>query len=562
MLNGSPVHAASSRKGLGGRRLFAAAVLVLAVVAASSTEALTAQSARPYQLARVGAAAPQLNGRWGDRLATAGDLNGDRVKDMWVGVYREDLPGAENAGRVYAISGKNGSVLYRIDSPEPQGESESARPQWAGFGWGISNLGDVDRDGKNDLVAGSVRHDVYTGTGAPCGAPEPNGCNENQGKAWVFSGRRGRLLYALDNPRPQGSATNPAHFGWGATAGDLNRDGVSEVLIGATGNDFPAGCGNQNPVPAGCRVDQGQAFIFNGRNGRFIRTLDVPANDRDVTDAGVCLTNCGGLGIVAQSPGDVNRDRVADQLASAWTYNFPTGPNPQCFSQQPVNCNPAQGRLYVYSGRDGRVLRRIDNPEPQANARLWGGIAEAFAPGDVNRDGYADVFGQGFQQNGPAGEAQGKGWVFSGRTGRALYSLTDPSPEPGGQFAYALAKTNYNKDRFPDLYLGSSPHHIAGTPQSGGTYVFDGRNGRLLRAFELPAADRQHGVAEPRNVGPNLGRAVAAPGDINRDGQPDYVASAPNLDVGQNVDQGMLYFFRSRRPTRARSTARARRAPG
>ncbi|MDQ4145009.1 MAG: integrin alpha [Actinomycetota bacterium] len=534
--------------------------LLLVTIVVSSTEALTAQPTRSYRVSRVAAPTPQLNGRWGDRLATAGNLNGDRVKDIWVGVYREDLPGAENAGRVYAISGKNGSVLYRIDSPEPQGEPESARPQWAGFGWGISNLGDVDRDGRNDLVAGSVRHDVYTGTGAPCGAPEPNGCNENQGKAWVFSGRTGRLLYALDNPSPQGSARNPAHFGWGATAGDVNRDGVSEVLIGATGNDFPAGCGDRNPLPAGCRIDQGQAFIFNGKNGRLIRTLNVPSEDRDVTNTGACLTNCGGLGIVAQGPGDVNRDRVADQLVSAWTYNFPTGPNPQCFAQQPVNCNPAQGRLYVYSGTNGRVLRKIDNPEPQANARLWGGIAEAFAPGDVNRDGFADIFGQGFQQNGPAGEAQGKGWVFSGRTGRALYSLNDPSPEPGGQFAYALAKTNYNRDRFPDLYLGSSPHHVPGTPQSGGTYVFNGRNGRLLRAFELPQADRQHGVAEPRNVGPNMGRAVAAPGDVNGDRQPDYVTSAPNLDVGQDVDQGVVYFFRSRKPARTRSTARPRRA--
>ena len=107
-----------------------------------------------------------------------------------------------------------------------------------------------------------------------------------------------------------------------------------------------------------------------------------------------------------------------------------------------------------------------------------------------------------------------------------------------------MAKTDYNKDGAPDLYIGQAPHHVPGTEQSGGTYVFNGRDGALLKALELPASGRQHGQAS--NMGPNLGWGLAAPGDMNGDGEPDYVGAAPFTDVGTNKDQGVLYAFMSR----------------
>ncbi|MDP8927017.1 MAG: integrin alpha [Actinomycetota bacterium] len=498
------------------------------------------QPPNPFREVRVPSPDPQSGGRWGDRMATAGDLDGDGANDLWIGVYQHDLPGAVNAGRVYALSGRKQQLLYWIDSPEPQHEPPT-RPAWAGFGWSVTNLGDVDGDGKNDLGAGSVRHDVYTGSGAPCGAPEPNGCNENQGKAWVFSGATGRLLYALDNPEPQGSQSNHGHFGWVGTAGDVTGDGVSEVLVGAEGNDMPRACADATPPSPGCRKDQGQAFIFNGVNGALLRTLDMPEEDRYLRADGTCQDDCGRLGIVAQGPGDVNGDGVADQLVSAWGYDpqglqAPAGPNPT-----------APGRMYLYSGKDGSLLRRIDSPEPQDRALFGLQIVEPLAPGDVNGDGHADIYGNGFVHDVGANTAQGRAWVFDGKTGRALYTLDDPTPEPGGQFGYSLARTDHNGDGVPDLYVGSSPHHGAGrgTTQSGGTYLFDGRDGSLIASLELPAADVQPGTGDPGagNIGPNLGRSVAAPGDLNRDKKPDYVAGAPNMDVAGNQDVGVVYFF-------------------
>lgn len=498
----------------------------------------------PFRVVRQESPDPQALGRFGDRLATAGDLNGDGANDLWVGVYRHNLPGAENAGRVYAISGRTRQVLYSIDSPEPQHEPPT-RPLWAGFGWSVTNLGDVNGDGVDDLGAGSVRHDVYTGSGAPCGTPEPNGCNENQGRAWVFSGATGRLLYVLDNPEPQGTAANPAHFGWVGTAGDVNGDGISEVLVGAEANDSPRACADAASPAPGCRRDEGQAFIFDGRTGALLRTLATPTEDRYVGEDGTCQKDCGQLGIVAQGPGDVNGDGVPDQLVSAWGYDpiDPQGWRPTGSWQNPT----AQGRMYLYSGKDGSLLRRIDSPEVQPTAGFGLQIVEPLAPGDVNGDGVADVYGNGFLHTVGSNPAQGRSWVFDGKTGAVLYALNDPTPELGGQFGYSLARTDYNGDGVADLYIGSSPHHGAGaaTNQSGGSYIFDGRDGSLLAALELPASDVQTGTGDPGagNIGPNLGRSVIAPGDLDGDKKLDYVAGAPNMDVGENRDQGVLYYF-------------------
>ncbi|MBA3735247.1 MAG: FG-GAP repeat protein [Actinobacteria bacterium] len=500
---------------------------------------LAASSATDYSVRPIESPDPQLKGRWAERAAAAGDLNGDRVPDFFVAVPMEDVNAVADTGRVYAVNGRTLGTLYAINSPEPQTNSK--------FGFYISVVGDETGDRVSDIAIGTDAQDVYTGTGAACGSPEPNGCNEDQGKAWVFDGKTGVLLYALNNPSPQGNSKNSARFGSRiGRAGDLTGDKRPEIIIGASNNDVPAGCGDISPLPAGCRVNQGQAFIFNGTSGALLRTLDLPASDR--SPAGTCASSCGSLGIAVQGPGDVNRDKIPDQLVDAGSYSFYTGSGAPCGAPEPNGCNEGQGREYVFSGTDGSVLFHIDDPEPQAGAVFGFQDAAPLSPGDVNGDGYADLYANGFVQNGPAGEGQGKAWVFSGNGGSLLDELHDPTPEVGGQFGWSMSKTFYNKDRVPDLYVGQSPHHVAGATGSGGTYVFDGRTGALLKALELPASDRQ--TSSSGNLGPNLGWANAAVGDINRDGQPDYVAGEPFEDVGPNQDQGRLLVFLSSDKTR------------
>jgi len=472
----------------------------------------------------------QSGGRFGSRMVAVGDLNGDGTNDLLVSAQGLNAGGVNGSGRVYVVSGKTREVLYTRDSPEPQVS--------AGFGNFLQGPGDLNGDGTPDFVVGPQNHNVYTGSGTQCGQPEPNGCNEGQGKAWVFSGAKGALLYALDNPAPQAAAGFGRRLG---RAGDLTGDGRTELIVGAQDNDTPAGCGNLSPVPAGCRKNEGQAFIFNGATGQLVRTLDFPAADRQPADPATCTSGCGNFGGAVQSPGDVNGDGVADQQVDAFSYAFYTGSGTACGTPEPNGCNEDQGRIYLFSGANGQLLRRIDHPFPAANTNFGFQDVTPNSPGDVTGDGVPDIYAAAQQQ----GAFQGEGYVFNGATGALLYPLRVPSPVPGDDF-FTMDRTDYNKDGTPDLYVGRQAIGTVPADQNGGTFVYDGRNGSLLKALELPTADRQTGIAG--NFGPFLGFALAAPGDLNGDGEPDYVATSMRYDEGPVQDAGRVYFFLSNVP--------------
>ena len=377
-----------------------------------------ATSTTPYNVKIMSAPEVQASSTFGDGMATAGDQNGDGVNDFFVGQPGLDIGANADQGRVYLVSGRDQTVLRQYDSPEPQAG--------VSFGFFFSAYGDADGDGKLDMAVGTDAQNVYTGSGPPCGAPEPNGCNERQGKAWAMSGATGRVLFAMDNPVPQGSATNRARFGSRiGAAGDVTGDGVGDILVAGPYNDQPAGCGDTSPLPAGCRVDEGQVFLFNGANGALVRTFNFPAEDRQ--PAGSCAGSCGWFGLAVQGPGDTDGDGVPDQLIDATSYNFYTGTGTPCGAAEPNGCNEIQGRMYLYSGRTGALIRRIDNPFPSRNTLFGFQDIAPLAPGDVTGDGIADIFGSASEE----GAFQGQGYVFDGKTGAYLYALKMPDAEIG-----------------------------------------------------------------------------------------------------------------------------------
>jgi len=494
--------------------LAAAALLGGALMIPSESVGATPSTDYPPQVLK----APEIQsgGRFGSRMVAVGDLNGDRTNDLLVSAQGLDAGGVKGSGRVYVLSGKTREVLYTRDSPEPQ--------VGAGFGDFLQGPGDLNGDGTPDFVVGSNNQAV--------------GSNAGQGKVFVFSGVNGALLYALDNPVPQAGAGFGRRLG---RAGDLTGDGRTELIVGAQDNDKPAGCGNVptgTPVPAGCRKNEGQAFIFNGATGQLIRTLDFPAADRQPADPATCTSNCGNFGGAVQSPGDVNGDGVADQQVDAFSYSSGTG----CGTPEPNGCNEAQGRIYLFSGADGQLLRRIDHPFPAANAFFGFQDVTPNSPGDVTGDGVPDIYAAAAQQ----GAFQGEGYVFDGKTGALRYPLRVPSPQLGDDF-FTMDRTDYNKDGTPDLYVGRQAITTVPADQNGGTFIYDGRDGSLLKRLELPTADRQTGITG--NFGPFLGFALAAPGDLNGDGEPDYVATSMRYDEGPVQDAGRVYFFHSNVPS-------------
>lgn len=495
--------------------------MACAPLALGAADGVAATPSTPYDVAGIVAPDPQLRSRVPERLSDARDLDGDGVSDIFASSYLLDVLGVEDTGGAYLFSGATRKLIYRLNPPQPQ--------EGAHFGFYISVIGDVNADGLDDVAVGAESQDV--------------GGNADQGRLYVFDGPSGRLLYHIDNPHPQADARFGSRIG---AAGDVTGDGLADIITGATSNDLPAGCGNVSPVPIGCQENVGQAFVFDGSDGSLVRELNIPP--ADVPDE--CapsvghttpLVPCGNLGGSPQGLGDMNGDGISEHMVAAYTLR----PTPD-----------QHGRIYVFSGASGAVLTRIDQPAPDPTAFFGLQDTDRFTPGDLNADGVPEVIGTGFQQDSEGGlRSAGRAWVFDGRAslqqgrGVVLYELEDPNPVEGKAFGWAHSKTDYNKDGRTDLYLSNLSGHNPGDTAPPATYVFDGRDGTLLRRLTLPPSLSQ--TTQGSNTGTGLGWSSRAPGDLNRDGEPDYVAAAPFQDVNGIQDVGETFFFLSNVPPTA-----------
>jgi len=141
-------------------------------------------------------------GTMGSGFGRVGDVDKDGCSDFVVGAPDSNAP-----GRAYLCSGVDGRFL-RTWTGDNIGDD---------FGRACDGAGDVNGDGVPDVVIGAYDDgSILTGT---------------SGKAYVYSGATGNLLFTLVGPYPPNSL-----LGWSvAGLGDLNGDGRSEIAIGAPG---------------------------------------------------------------------------------------------------------------------------------------------------------------------------------------------------------------------------------------------------------------------------------------------------------------------------------------
>lgn len=337
------------------------------------------------------------------------------------------------------------SVLRTFDDPTPGVEGF--------FGWELSTLGDVDGDRVPEVIISEI--DTETGT------------------TYVYSGASGEPIYRLDGAESdfQGFAV--------ADAGDVNGDGVSDILSGAPSN--------------GAHGRPGRLYLYSGKTGLLLHAFvgDAAADSFGFDAAGV---------------GDVDGDGRPDIAVSAVRADG-VGEN--------------SGRAYLYSGRTFARLRTL---EGERERDLFG---SAVGPaGDVDGDGVPDVV-VGARDAGPA--RGGEAYVFSGRTGTRLREIVPPSTAVDFGYFFATGVGDVNGDGTPDLYVADFRDSSRG-PQTGRAAVYSGRPGstELLRFV---------GSSHHEGLGPGRGA-----GDMDGDGTPDLaIGSFMSSDGAAEAGQIELY---------------------
>lgn len=133
-------------------------------------------------------------------LSTVGDVNADEVPDIYVSDWMNSAKGY-STGRIYVFSGKDGKQLLALT-----GEN-----RFDGFGIGVADAGDFNRDGHADLIIGAWQHS----SGAHSG-----------GRVYLYSGKDGSILQTYTSRIPGET------FGFDATGiDDVDGDGVIDFLL-------------------------------------------------------------------------------------------------------------------------------------------------------------------------------------------------------------------------------------------------------------------------------------------------------------------------------------------
>jgi len=409
-------------------------------------------------------------------VAAAGDINGDGYADVIVGATAYDN-GEADEGRAKAYLGGASGLAT---SPIWTNESDQLGAQ---FGGSVAPAGDVNGDGYSDVIVGASLYD--------------NG-EANEGRAFVYNGSASGLAASPYWTKEANQAV--AEFGYSvASAGDVNGDGFSDIIIGA-------------PYFDNGEADEGRAFVF----------LADPLGDFNPAIIWTAEPNQAGawFGASVASAGDVNGDGLSDVLVGAPSYD---------------NGQTDEGRIYVYYATDeGLPATPSWTAESnQGNSRF--GSAAAWA-GDVNGDGYSDVIvGAQWYDNGQVNEGRVFVYVGSAAGLSATPAWIAESNQADAWFGYAVGTAgDVNRDGYSDVIVGSAKED-GGQVDEGRAHVF------LGSAAGLAAAPAWSAGANQTNAW--YGFSVGTSGDVNGDGYSDIVVGAPYYDGG-STDEGraLLYF--------------------
>ncbi|SFF17335.1 integrin alpha, partial [Nitrosomonas sp. Nm166] len=404
------------------------------------------------------------------------------------------------ATTVINLSSLDGTNGFRLDGVAAYDRS----------GYSVSNAGDVNGDGFDDVIVGAY-------------GARPN--DPGSGSSYVVFGKASGFdaalnLSSLDGSngfRLDGTALFDSSGFSVSSAGDVNNDGFDDVIIGAPGAD-----------PNG--NESGSSYVVFGKASGFDAALNLSSLDgsNGFRLDGAAADDDSGRSI--SSAGDVNGDGFDDVIIGA----YGTDPNGDRSGSSYVVFGKASGfsATLDLSSLDGSNGFRLDGAV--ASHQLGQSVSSA---GDVNGDGLDDLIVGGANGTDPMGSAV----VFGKSSGFAStldVSSLDGSngfrlPGGGGGDFYGFSVSNagdVNGDGFDDLIISGRDSVVYSFPR-GFSYVIFGKASGFSATFDLSSLDGSNGFRlNGAAAGDNLGFSISNAGDVNGDGFDDVIIGAIGAD--------------------------------
>jgi len=426
------------------------------------------------------------NGFFGHSIISLGDLNNDGGEEIMIGA---DGDGTDMQGKIYFFQSVDIKDTISADNAylHLQGIYKNDR-----MGWVLDAGTDISGDGIPDLVVGAI------------------GCQMKgtmSGGIYILCGKRenNTVIYKQVNSMLYGESTNNS-FGWSVnTHGDINNDGINDIIIGAPGyND-----------------NTGRAYIFYGKNMPDM----VAASDADIIISGENKGDYFGNSVTALK--DLNSDNKNDLLITAFMNS---------------DADENAGKAYIFYNKnfeknvqsfDADVIISGEYPGD------WFGESSAAA-GDVNNDGREDLLiGAGgsdlFYNEG------GAVYVFRSGFNRKKNSANEADMTLSGLIdgaklgSFILAPGDIDKDNKPDVLVGATCGDYSDL--EGRVYFY--ANDRLV-------IEKQ--TAQPNKIirgikgGSRFGNSICA-ADIDGDGLKEiFIGAYYDSTIGKNF--GRVYIYK------------------
>ncbi len=440
-------------------------------------------------------------------VSNAGDVNGDGLDDLIVGAHEADSNGKTDSGKSYVIFGKIDSTTINLSAiaSGTGGFVINGEHTLDSSGDSVSNAGDVNGDGLDDLIVGAYTADSSGG--------------KNAGKSYVIFGKKDSTVIELSAiaSGTGGFVINGENAGdWSgypvSTAGDVNGDGLDDLIVGST--EAESGTG--------------KSYVIFGKTDGTVINLSAIGTGGFVING----ENTGDQSSISVSnAGDVNGDGLDDLIVGAFHADVSgksdAGKSYVIFGKKD---STAIDLSAIASGTGGFVINGENVDDISGNS--------TSSAGDINGDGLDDLIVGAYQAD-PNGKSNaGKSYVVFGKTDSTAINLSAIASGTGG---FVINGENVddisgnsvstagdvNGDGLNDLIVGARGiPSTTGEVKAGKFYVIFGKKDNTTIDLSAIASGTGGFVINGENAPGFHKISVSTAGDVNGDGLDDLIVGA------------------------------------